>query len=394
MHQHMQSLQFGQTFPSGVVLDPDVFGMNQTHQLTPGNPVPFVQCRTDNKSPLSAPPPIMMKYPSCVPPPVTTVPSGLGSSAPPPRKRKRTGRTENEELSFVAIDRDVLLQMSLSELEAHIQQRAAIRNFTEVEQREIKRQRRLVKNREYAQTSRIKKKQYVEELKQENEILKERVRVLTQENEQLRSQFQSSPNQQRLSPNATTFVSQSPPWSPESSPATSGWSSPSNSNYSDSGEDNAFFETDILNTGSSISFEDISFSGDSKSSIPFSSAYATSFCLFVFLFSFGLFTIPGLFSATPIIASPNGPIPSQSIPLPAYGYRTGRSLLSDPLLERDYDPQATDPNTTTYMGSTTLLTMDDVIAEEVSFVSHGSLSTNYTIGKSVAVQQLQCEVSY
>lgn len=387
----MQSLHFGQTFPAGLVLDPNAFGLppGHGHMEHPSFPP-----RHDVAKPIvCTPPPVTVKY--SPPPPV----HGLGSSAPPVRKRKRTGREENDEISFVAIDRDILLQMSLQELESvyislklsyglsdHIQQRAVIRSFTEAEQREIKRQRRLVKNREYAQTSRIKKKQYVEELKQENEVLKEQVRKLQQENDQLRTQLASSDR-------ATgPFVasSPSPPWSPvvsseESSSQQDSWSSPSN--YSSSGEDN-LFDSDILASGTSITFDDMPYA-DSKSNMPFSASFATSFCLFVFMFSFGLFTLPGLFS-TPVVENSQSLPSSQPLPLPDYGYHTGRSLLGALDINCEAGTcRSTENNSilsNDWVPTSGLLTIDDVLAEESLLTKPVVIFTqNNTLGRCEAV---------
>jgi hypothetical protein len=268
----------------------------------------------------------------------------------------------------------------------HIQQRAAIRGFTEAEQREIKRQRRLVKNREYAQNSRIKKKQYVEELKQENEILKDQVRKLTEENEKLRSQLQSDRS------SGSQFVSPSPPWSPEESSPSSvdGWSSPSN--YSSSGEDN-LFEADMLTSGTSISFDDLPpFASDTKNSVPFSASFATSFCLFVFMFSFGLFTLPGLFSTTPLDIPSHQPLHSQPIPLPNYGYRTGRSLLWQAPLGADNPSRVdTDTYSSELNESFYPLSIEDVMAEESLFRPSGfAYQKNFTAGHTITTSQPIC----
>jgi len=99
----------------------------------------------------------------------------------PPKKRKL-----NDDISFVEISRNELLTMTSRELEAQIAHLSAIRSLTSAEQREIKRQRRLIKNREYAQTSRVKKKQFIEELRIENKLLKDRIKMLEQENHFLR----------------------------------------------------------------------------------------------------------------------------------------------------------------------------------------------------------------
>jgi len=108
---------------------------------------------------------------------------GLGmASAPTTKKRK----TREDDVSFVELPRDQLLTMSSVQLEDNIRSLTAVRSLTSAEQREIKRQRRLIKNREYAQTSRVKKKQFVEELRQENDLLKDRLRILEEENHFLR----------------------------------------------------------------------------------------------------------------------------------------------------------------------------------------------------------------
>ena len=67
------------------------------------------------------------------------------------------------------------VSVSISYKESHFPD--AIKNIeqqrplTQVEQREVKRQRRQLKNREYAQNSRSKKKQMLEKCQEENEIL-------------------------------------------------------------------------------------------------------------------------------------------------------------------------------------------------------------------------------
>eukprot|EP01121_Diplochlamys_sp_Union-15-3_P001961 TRINITY_DN11687_c0_g1_i1.p1 TRINITY_DN11687_c0_g1~~TRINITY_DN11687_c0_g1_i1.p1 ORF type:complete len:434 (-),score=84.18 TRINITY_DN11687_c0_g1_i1:58-1335(-) len=105
----------------------------------------------------------------------------LTSAAPKSKKycRKRT-RGEVEDLSFVSLDRDTLLKISSKTLEERTKELNKIRKLTPSEQREVKRQRRLVKNREYAQASRVKKKVATLELKQQ-------IDSLTVENNELKS---------------------------------------------------------------------------------------------------------------------------------------------------------------------------------------------------------------
>lgn len=107
------------------------------------------------------------------------------------RKRRRTdeGSVEvtgdEEDVAFVALSREELLEISSRELEERTKKLMAIRPLTAAEQREIKRQRRLIKNREYAQASRAKKKGNMSEinyrlqsLEDENEELKRQVALL------------------------------------------------------------------------------------------------------------------------------------------------------------------------------------------------------------------------
>lgn len=107
------------------------------------------------------------------------------------RKRRRTDEGsvdvsgDEEDVSFVTLSREELLEISSRELEDRTKKLTAIRPLTAAEQREIKRQRRLIKNREYAQASRAKKKGNMSEinhrmqsLEDENEELKRQVALL------------------------------------------------------------------------------------------------------------------------------------------------------------------------------------------------------------------------
>jgi len=64
----------------------------------------------------------------------------------------------------IAIPRDDLLKFSSDDLEAYVKALSATRSLTTAEQKEIKRQRRLIKNRESAQQSRKRKKDKVGDL--------------------------------------------------------------------------------------------------------------------------------------------------------------------------------------------------------------------------------------
>jgi len=75
--------------------------------------------------------------------------------------------------------------MSSQNLDEYIQDVSKTRSLTPEEEKQLKRQRRLIKNRESAQMSRQKKKQ-------ETENLKNRVNDLTKENQQLRLQMEQT----------------------------------------------------------------------------------------------------------------------------------------------------------------------------------------------------------
>jgi len=120
------------------------------------------------------------------------------------RKRSRAQRDEDEDVSFVALPRDELLKISSRHLEDRTKELGKTRPLTTAELREVKRQRRLVKNREYAQASRVKKKAHVVDLRQqvdaiatENQELQSKVTTLSArvtqleaENERLRMKLQ------------------------------------------------------------------------------------------------------------------------------------------------------------------------------------------------------------
>lgn len=99
-------------------------------------------------------------------------------------KRIRDKPTETKD-SKVNLSRDDLLKLSSKELDDLTTTLASGRPLTSEEEKQLKRQRRLIKNRESAQLSRLRKKVYIDELEK-------KVNVLTAENEQLKSQVSST----------------------------------------------------------------------------------------------------------------------------------------------------------------------------------------------------------
>lgn len=100
-----------------------------------------------------------------------------------------------------ALSREDLLKLSSKSLETYAHSLGSNRSLSEEEERQLKRQRRLIKNRESAQLSRQRKRLYIEELEKKvtalttenNELIKQ-VALLTSENASLREegfQYQS-----------------------------------------------------------------------------------------------------------------------------------------------------------------------------------------------------------
>jgi len=106
----------------------------------------------------------------------------------PAAKRFRSGE-------FKLMSREELLELSSAEFEEYAVQLAQHHALTPAEERELKKQRRLIKNRESAQLSRKRKKNYIEELEGklkglegENVNLKHDLASLAVKNTQLRGE--------------------------------------------------------------------------------------------------------------------------------------------------------------------------------------------------------------
>jgi hypothetical protein len=248
------------------------------------------------------------------------------------KKRK----LQNDDITYVELPRDALLTMSSRELEESIARLTSVRGLTSAEQREVKRQRRLIKNREYAQTSRVKKKQFVEELRHENKLLKERILRLEQENHFLRfggsvPQTAHVKNEQTPNPqyNPNFGYKQQLPFEHSQhiqlseKPHMGGQvhkvsdtPSPSLSN-SDSLSDEGIFDYDS-NEDIDLLFAD---NQPAYPPRPSGTTFVGSLCLMVILFSFCIFLTPNFLSGGPVL-----PVPSPVFS--AEPFRTSRNLLT------------------------------------------------------------------
>jgi len=93
------------------------------------------------------------------------------------------------------LSREELLNLSSRKFEEYVRKLMAKRDLTSEERKELKRQRRLIKNRESAQASRQRKKNYMETLEQqvanlngENNRLREHITALSTENKSLKDE--------------------------------------------------------------------------------------------------------------------------------------------------------------------------------------------------------------
>jgi hypothetical protein len=218
--------------------------------------------------------------------------------------------------------------MSSQEFEERIRILQNMRPFTLAEEEEIKRQRKLIKNREYAQTSRIKKRETLSSLQvqftavnTENQILKSHITNLTQqvqylqiENHQLRMMFSSyTMAPPSYSPNTVSHPSQSltPLAPPNLSTSPNGactYSEVYPSSPSLSTEDNELLG--VITSDSDDTSLPMEFPGSGD---PFSydsgknwvtDNYTAGLCLLVILFSFGLFFNGMLLEGISVMVSP------------------------------------------------------------------------------------------
>jgi hypothetical protein len=119
---------------------------------------------------------------------------GQGKKAPP-RKRKRTKANNKMMQTAVTLPREDLLKLSSKELDEYAERIRQVRPLTSEEEKDIRRQRRLIKNRESAHLSRQRRKSHMETLEgqlnavnEENSRLKAEMESLRRENSGLKEQ--------------------------------------------------------------------------------------------------------------------------------------------------------------------------------------------------------------
>eukprot|EP01089_Gocevia_fonbrunei_P006425 TRINITY_DN1709_c0_g1_i1.p1 TRINITY_DN1709_c0_g1~~TRINITY_DN1709_c0_g1_i1.p1 ORF type:complete len:502 (-),score=156.51 TRINITY_DN1709_c0_g1_i1:26-1531(-) len=118
--------------------------------------------------------------------------AAAASSSKRPRKRSRK---ENMAPTAVTLPREQLLKLTSSELDTYAENIRTVRPLTSEEEKDIRRQRRLIKNRESASLSRQRRKNHLAELEanvnaltDENDVLKQEVKDLRSENSNLKEE--------------------------------------------------------------------------------------------------------------------------------------------------------------------------------------------------------------
>jgi len=123
------------------------------------------------------------------------------------RKRSEESTVGSGDTLTIQLSREELLNISSAELESRIAVITSQRKLTAAELKEVKRQKRLVKNREYSQHSRAKKKVRMQELETTVEQLTEENKLLKQDNYSLQSRVNLLEEElKKYDPNFSTTI--------------------------------------------------------------------------------------------------------------------------------------------------------------------------------------------
>eukprot|EP01111_Echinosteliopsis_oligospora_P010568 TRINITY_DN3324_c0_g1_i1.p1 TRINITY_DN3324_c0_g1~~TRINITY_DN3324_c0_g1_i1.p1 ORF type:complete len:534 (+),score=165.99 TRINITY_DN3324_c0_g1_i1:96-1697(+) len=122
-------------------------------------------------------------------------PSSSGQPSTPPSSSNSRKRVRDD---TILLPREELLTMTSQEIEDYVAEVKAAKNLTASEEKDLKRQRRLVKNREYASQSRTRRKQHMDDVEKQLEAaryeidsLKRQNTTLVEENSTLKKQLSS-----------------------------------------------------------------------------------------------------------------------------------------------------------------------------------------------------------
>jgi len=344
---------------------------------------------------------------------VSPLSNSCGTSSTAPHTGKKRGRSSENDVSRVVLSRENSLKYSSMDYEALVNSLSMEEPLTSSELREMKKQRRLIKNREYAQTSRNKKKEQFElltvkitQLNQQNVELFNRVIQLETENYRLQEenrqlQLLNYSNVTNIPASPATSVVEQPPSpnpvvefvsnsSDDEHSSTSENSCPVLSPSEETPEDFTTFEDSL--------FGDTIWSFDSNLSRPFTlTLTAVFFCMLLFFPSLSFTnTFPGnnhsqeekhVHSTTSPenVIEPSNKMTNQNIPInPLH-----RNLLEKSASSKDnQSPWPLDPQSNSH---TSILTMDDVIEDEskshISILSMDDVIYDEYISQNITVQE-------
>jgi hypothetical protein len=342
--------------------------------------------------------------PLAIYPPAVTVPSlYYGDISRFPVNATTVAGAQNvhhDDLTRIKLSRDDLLKFSSQEYDDYVKSVSLKRPLTEKEHKESKKQRRLIKNREYAQISRNKKKtEYtqlsiqIDHLNQYNSELIERVNQLETDNKRLKEEnqkliqtlYSSSYSSSSHSQPPSDSYSSDEPTNPTSS------SSPSPPLYQSppltppSSEDSSSFDLFPEDT-------DGLFSSDWSSSINYKYTFMAIFCCLLLSFlPLSSLDYPVMPKSTTMII-PSTPSPIQYDPVEnrpsSFGY--SRNLLKvNPNDVYSFNSEPSVSGNVSSKGG--FITIEDVLNDElngiglVSIKNHGLNSENGTLAVPLVI---------
>lgn len=226
-----------------------------------------------------------------------------------PRRTNKRNLTAME--ASVTLTREELRNMSSKGLEEYAAQLAATRQLTKGEERALKRQRRLIKNRESAQLSRARKKMYIEELERKVNTVSVHSEHMAAQMAHLAAENKALKDEVYMLRNALKQQQQQQPQQPQ----------PQQQMLQTDSHPNDCHSKQMEESFTPLSMD--SLPGILSSKRLSQNARNAGLCLFVVLLSFGI-----LFSATTLPQGPALPTIAKREPIPSVfptGY-TGRTL--------------------------------------------------------------------
>jgi len=306
----------------------------------------------------------------------------------PPNLSNTPAINEEDDTSRVRLAREDLLRYSSSDYDDYIRKVTTKRPLSEKEHRESKKQRRLIKNREYAQISRNKKKtEYVQlssqidQLTLQNNELNERVHQLETENNALKAEnkrYQEFMSNLPIQPQFSEYTTNCTPPQPDS--PSSQPDSPLESQSSIISQSPPLTPTSSEESNSFDLFSEV-LSDDIFSSDWSTLSAKVPFPLFTIFFCLILFSPSSM--VRPLPQNPNYPNtipPASESPSPAFN----RHLLNTP---QDVTNSSSDSyDWSSYSSTSGIISIEDVLEDEFrelqSHVKFGHIENTTIVEKN------------